>query len=110
MKSLSQKVAQAEASQTLALTALAKKLKSEGVDVVSLTAGEPDFPTPTHIKNAAVKAIEENFTKYTINAGIPELRKAIAEKLKRDNCVDVDMSQITRAISASFPCAPRRFG
>ena len=94
MKSLSKKVAQAEASQTLALTALAKKLKSEGIDVVSLTAGEPDFPTPRHIKDAAIKAIEENFTKYTINAGIPELRNAIVEKLKRDNNVHVDASQI----------------
>lgn len=94
MKSLSQKVAQAEASQTLALTALAKKLKSEGVDVVSLTAGEPDFPTPQHIKKAAVQAIEENFTKYTVSSGIPELRKVIAEKLKRDNCVEVDASQV----------------
>ena len=94
MKSLSKKVAQAEASQTLALTALAKKLKSEGIDVVSLTAGEPDFPTPRHIKDAAIKAIEENFTKYTITAGIPELRSAIVEKLKRDNNIHVDASQI----------------
>ncbi|MFZ4620441.1 MAG: pyridoxal phosphate-dependent aminotransferase [Bacteroidota bacterium] len=94
MKSLSKKVANAEASQTLALTALAKKLKSEGIDVVSLTAGEPDFPTPRHIKDAAIKAIEENFTKYTINAGIPELRTAIVEKLKRDNNVLVTASQI----------------
>lgn len=94
MKSLSKKVAQAEASQTLALTALAKKLKAEGIDVISLTAGEPDFPTPRHIKDAAIKAIEENFTKYTINAGIPELRTAIAHKLQRDNNVDVEPSQI----------------
>lgn len=94
VKSLSKKVAQAEASQTLALTALAKKLKSEGIDVVSLTAGEPDFPTPRHIKDAAIKAIEENFSKYTINAGIQELRSAIAAKLKKDNNVIVDASQV----------------
>lgn len=94
MKSLSKKVAQAEASQTLALTALAKKLKAEGMDVVSLTAGEPDFPTPRHIKDAAIKAIEDNFTKYTVNSGIPELRAAIAEKLKRDNNVIVEPSQV----------------
>lgn len=78
----------------MALAAIAKKLKSEGVDVVSLTAGEPDFPTPRHIKDAAIKAIEDNFTKYTVNPGIPELRKAIAEKLKRDNGVHVDFSQV----------------
>lgn len=94
MKSLSKKVAAAEASQTLALTALAKKMKSEGIDVISLTAGEPDFPTPQHIKQAAIKAIEENFTKYTVNAGIPELRNAIVEKLKRDNGIHVSASQI----------------
>jgi len=94
MKSLSKKVAQAEASQTLALTALAKKMKAEGMDVVSLTAGEPDFPTPRHIKDAAIKAIEDNFTKYTVNAGIPELRSAIVEKLKRDNNIVVEPSQI----------------
>lgn len=94
VKSLSKKVARAEASQTLALTALAKKLKSEGVDVVSLTAGEPDFPTPRHIKDAAIKAIEDNFTKYTINAGIPELRTAIVEKLKRDNGITVSAARI----------------
>jgi len=94
VKSLSKKVAQAEASQTLALTALAKKLKAEGIDVISLTAGEPDFPTPRHIKDAAIKAIEENFTKYTINAGIPELRTAIAHKLQRDNNIEVEPSQI----------------
>ena len=94
IKSLSKKVAAAEASQTLALTALAKKMKAEGIDVLSLTAGEPDFPTPQHIKDAAVKAIQENFTKYTINTGIPELRKVISEKLLRDNNIAVDPSQI----------------
>lgn len=94
VKSLSKKVAQAEASQTLALTALAKKLKAEGVDVISLTAGEPDFPTPRHIKDAAIKAIEENFTKYTINSGILELRTAIAHKLQRDNGIEVEPTHI----------------
>lgn len=94
MKSLSRQVAKAEESQTLALSALAKKLQSEGVDVVSLTAGEPDFPTPLHIKQAAIKAIENNFTKYTQNPGIPELRQAIAEKFKRDNGLSFDASQI----------------
>ena len=79
---------------TLALSALAKKLKAEGVDVVTLTAGEPDFPTPFHIKKAAIKAIEDNFTTYTINAGIPELRKAIADKFKRENNLSFTPSQI----------------
>ncbi len=90
MKSLSKKVANAEASLTLALTAIAKKMKADGIDVVSLTAGEPDFPTPAHIKRAAIQAIDENFTKYTVNAGIIELRSAIADKLRRDNNVFVE--------------------
>ncbi|MBI3788990.1 MAG: aminotransferase class I/II-fold pyridoxal phosphate-dependent enzyme, partial [Ignavibacteriales bacterium] len=94
MKSLSRQVAKAEASQTLALSALAKKLHSEGVDVVTLTAGEPDFPTPFHIKQAAIQAIENNFTMYTNNAGILELRQAIVEKFKRDNGLTFDTSQI----------------
>jgi len=79
---------------TLVLTALAKKLQAEGVDVVTLTAGEPDFPTPFHIKKAAIKAIEDNHTRYTVNAGIPELRKAIADKFRRDNGLSFDPSQI----------------
>lgn len=94
MKSLSKKVANAEASQTLALTAIAKQMKADGIDVVSLTAGEPDFPTPAHIKRAAVQAIDENFTKYTVNAGIIELRSAIADKLRRDNNIFVEPSHI----------------
>jgi len=79
---------------TLAMSAIAKKLKAEGVDVVTLTAGEPDFPTPFHIKRAAISAIENNYTGYTINAGIVELRKAIADKFKRDNNLSFDPSQI----------------
>ncbi|HTR80215.1 MAG TPA: pyridoxal phosphate-dependent aminotransferase [Bacteroidota bacterium] len=94
MKSLSRQVAKAEPSLTLALSALAKKLKAEGVDVVTLTAGEPDFPTPFHIKKAAIKAIEDNHTRYTVNAGIPELRKAIADKFRTENNLTFDPSQI----------------
>ncbi|HTY10338.1 MAG TPA: pyridoxal phosphate-dependent aminotransferase [Bacteroidota bacterium] len=94
MKSLSRQVAKAEPSMTLAMSAIAKKLKAEGVDVVTLTAGEPDFPTPFHIKRAAISAIENNYTGYTINAGIVELRKAIADKFKRDNNLSFDPSQI----------------
>ncbi|MBI2618533.1 MAG: pyridoxal phosphate-dependent aminotransferase [Ignavibacteriales bacterium] len=94
MKSLSRKALTIEPSQTLALFARAKNMKAEGIDVVSFTAGEPDFPTPAIIKDAGIKAIQENFTKYTPNPGIPELRKAIAEKLKKENQVAVEPSQI----------------
>lgn len=91
---LSKKVSLLGASQTLALTALALKMKSEGVDVVSLTAGEPNFPTPAHIKQAAVKAIDDDFTKYTANAGIPALRAAIVEKFHTENNLEFETSQI----------------
>ncbi|MEI7906842.1 MAG: pyridoxal phosphate-dependent aminotransferase [Bacteroidota bacterium] len=94
MKQLSKKASALEASQTLALTALALKMKSEGVDVVSLTAGEPNFPTPPHIKQAAIKAIDDDFTKYTANAGIPGLRAAIVEKFRNENNLHFDASQI----------------
>ncbi|HAP35612.1 MAG TPA: aspartate aminotransferase [Bacteroidetes bacterium] len=91
---LSKKASLLEASQTLALTALALKMKSDGVDVVSLTAGEPNFPTPAHIKLAAVKAIDDDFTKYTANAGIPGLRASIVEKFRNENNLHFDASQI----------------
>jgi aspartate aminotransferase len=94
VRSLSRVVDKTEASQTLALTALAKKLYSEGVDVVTLTAGEPDFPTPFHVKEAAKQAIEDNKTTYTQNAGILELRKAIAEKFRKDNNLTFGPDQI----------------
>jgi len=81
-------------SLTLSITATAKKLKSEGKDVVNFGAGEPDFPTPQNIKMAAIKAINDNFTYYTPTAGVDELRKAIAEKLKNRNNVTYEPQQI----------------
>jgi aspartate aminotransferase len=69
-------------------------MKAEGLDVVSLTAGEPDFPTPQPVKEAGIKAINDNFTKYTANPGIPELLKAISEKLSRENNVNFPPNQI----------------
>lgn len=84
---LSKRVRRVQESQTLQITARASKMKAEGKDVVSLSAGEPDFPTPDFACEAAIKAIREGFTKYTSVAGIPELRNAIAEKLKRDNAL-----------------------
>jgi aspartate aminotransferase len=81
-------------SLTMAITALAQQLKREGKDVLGFSAGEPDFDTPQVIKNAAIKAIEEGFTKYTAVDGIPELKNAIIEKLKRDNGLEYDMDQV----------------
>lgn len=94
MKPLSRKVASVEESQTIFLASLAKKMKSEGIDVSNLTAGEPDFPTPQVIKDAAIKALEEEFTKYTPTRGYPGLLKAVAEKFQKDNNLHFDTSQV----------------
>jgi aspartate aminotransferase len=94
MLPISKKVARLEESQTQAFAARARKMRAEGIDVVSLTAGEPDFPTPQLIKDAAIKAINENFTKYTSNQGIPELLHAITHKFQKDNNLKFDPSQI----------------
>lgn len=83
-----------EPSSTLAITARAKELKAEGKDVVNFAAGEPDFGTPQHIKDAAVKAIGEDFTRYTPSIGALDLRKAICDKFKRDNGLEYKPSQI----------------
>ncbi len=88
MKPLSKKVDNIEESQTIAVSSLAMKLRAEGKDVISLSAGEPDFPTPTHVKSAAIKAIQNNFTKYTQNEGTPELREAVASKLQTENGIE----------------------
>ena len=84
---VSERVSKIGASETLKISAKAKELAAQGIDVVNLSVGEPDFPTPDNVKQAGKDAIDANFTKYTPNPGIPELRKAICEKLKRDNNV-----------------------
>lgn len=82
------------ASPTMMVAAEAKKLKSEGVDVIDLSMGEPDFHTPHNIKDAGINAIEENRTRYTLNQGTNELRIAISAKLKRDNNLDYNLNEI----------------
>lgn len=94
MISVSKKVDLIEESQTIAMTSLAKRLRSEGKDIISLSAGEPDFPTPENIKLAAINAIKNNFTKYTQNEGTPELREAVAEKFRFENGLKVTASNI----------------
>lgn len=91
---ISQRARSVAPSATLKISAKAKELAREGKSIISLSAGEPDFPTPKHICDAAIKAIEEGFHKYTMNTGTPELRQAIASKLKRDNGLDYDPNQI----------------
>src|SRR5262245_60269179 len=85
---LSQAVGRIKPSATIAATQKARALKAAGRDVIGLGAGEPDFPTPDNIKQAAFRAIEKNETRYTDVAGIPELRRAICEKFKRENGLD----------------------
>ncbi|WP_345974080.1 pyridoxal phosphate-dependent aminotransferase [Sulfurimonas sp. HSL3-7] len=81
-------------SITIAVTALAQELRAQGRDVLSFSAGEPDFGTPQVIKDAAIKAINDDFTKYTAVDGIPALKKAVCEKLKRDNGLDYTPNQV----------------
>ncbi len=81
-------------SATIAVTARAKELKAQGVDVVGFGAGEPDFDTPDYIKNAAIEAIRQGKTKYTAAPGIPEVRKAIADKLRTENGLNYTPEQI----------------
>src|SRR5438034_10177736 len=82
---ISRRAASLSPSLTLAIDSKAKQMKAEGQDVVGFGAGEPDFDTPQHIKDAAIRALNEGFTKYTPSSGIPELRQAIADKFKREN-------------------------
>jgi aspartate aminotransferase len=91
---LAERLRKISPSATLAITSKAKKLKSEGRDVISFAAGEPDFDTPAFIKDAAVEALKSGFTKYTPTTGIPELKKAIAEKFQRDNLLQYQSEQI----------------
>lgn len=81
-------------SFTLTITAKAKEMKKQGLDVVSFGAGEPDFDTMSHIKDAAKRAIDEGFTKYTSTSGITELKEAVCMKLRRDNWLDYETKEI----------------
>ncbi len=94
MLPLSRKIQGIEESQTFLLAVKAKQMKESGIDVVDLTLGEPDFPTPRHIKEAAIKAIEANFTHYTATRGIFELREAIARKFSNENGLHFEPDQI----------------
>jgi aspartate aminotransferase len=91
---LSRAVERVQPSATIAVTTKANEMKAAGIDVIGLGAGEPDFDTPEHIKEAAIKAIHDGKTKYTPADGIPELKKAICAKFKRDNGLEYKPSQI----------------
>ncbi len=91
---ISNRVQALAVSATLAMSQKSAELKAQGVDVINLSVGEPDFPTPAHIKEAAKRAIDDNFSFYTPVAGYMSLRKAISEKLRRENGIDFAPEQI----------------
>ena len=97
---LSDRIKNLSTSQTLAMAALARDLKAQGKDIISLSLGEPDFPTPDFIKEAAKKAIDDNYSNYTPVDGYLELKEAIARKFKRDNNLIYKPSQIVVSTGA----------
>jgi aspartate aminotransferase len=101
---ISHRAAGLSPSLTLAIDSKAKQMKAEGLDVVGFGAGEPDFDTPQHIKDAAANALAAGFTKYTPAAGIPELRQAIADKHKRENGLSYKPSQIIVSCGGKHSC------
>ncbi|MDR0393608.1 MAG: pyridoxal phosphate-dependent aminotransferase [Tannerella sp.] len=94
MEQLSARLAGLSPSETLAMSQKSNELKAQGIDVINLSVGEPDFNTPAHIKAAAKKAIDDNYSFYSPVPGYPDLRKAIVEKLKRENNLDYTADQI----------------
>ncbi len=97
---LAQRIIDMQESATLKMAKLSRELRAQGHDVIDLSIGEPDFDTPQHIKDAAKKAIDDGYTHYTPVPGYPELRKAIAAKLKRDNGLDYNFDQIVVSTGA----------
>lgn len=101
---LAKRVQQVKPSPTLAVAAKAAQMKADGLDIIGLGTGEPDFDTPQHIKNAAIAAINAGFTKYTAVDGIPELKQAIREKFKKDNHLDYQLNQILVSVGGKQSC------
>jgi len=97
---LSDRINHLSESATLKMTKLGRELAAKGVNVISLSVGEPDFNTPDNVKEAAKRALDENYTRYSPVPGYPELRRAIADKLKNENGLDYDPSQIVVSTGA----------
>lgn len=95
MSLLARRLESIKPSPTIAVTTRARELRAAGRDVIGLGAGEPDFDTPDHIKDAAMRAIRDGQTKYTAVDGTPELKEAVATKFRRDNDLEYATSQIT---------------
>ena len=94
MTFISENIKKIKPSPTMAITAKARELKLRGENVISLSSGEPDFDTPEHIKDAAIKAINQGYTKYTNVEGIPELKESIVRKFKNDNFIDYEADEV----------------
>jgi len=101
---ISRRAASLSPSLTLAIDSKAKQMKAEGMDVVGFGAGEPDFDTPQHIKDAAAQALAAGFTKYTPASGIPELRQAIADKFQQENGLTYKPTQIIVSCGGKHSC------
>ena len=94
MEHITQRVRSLAPSATLAMSQKSAELKAQGVDMINMSVGEPDFDTPEHIKEAACRAIDENYTRYTPVPGYMSLRKAIADKLRNENGLDFAPEQV----------------
>lgn len=94
MAKLSDRLQRLAPSATLAMSQKSSEMKAQGIDVINMSVGEPDFNTPDHIKEAAKKAVDDNFSRYSPVPGYPELRKAIVEKLKKENNLDYTVNEV----------------
>lgn len=100
MQNVSNRIANLSESQTIAMSKRSRELQQQGIDIINLSLGEPDFPTPMFIKDAAKEAIDNNFTKYTPVSGYQDLRESISLKFKRDNGLDYEIDQIVTSTGA----------
>lgn len=105
MENVSKRLASLSPSATIAMNQKSREMKDKGVDVVNLSVGEPDFPTPDHIKNAAKKAIDDNYSFYAPVPGYPDLRQAIVNKFKRENGLEYTPDQIVVSTGAKHSIA-----
>ena len=94
MAQLSDRLQRLAPSATLAMSQKSSEMKAQGIDVINMSVGEPDFNTPDHIKDAAKKAVDDNFSRYSPVPGYPELRKAIVAKLRKENGLDYNINEI----------------
>lgn len=101
---LAKRIKQIKPSPTLAVAAKATQMKAQGLDIINLGTGEPDFDTPQHIKLAAIQAIESGYTKYTAVDGIPELKEAIKNKFYKDNGLSYELNQIIVSVGGKQSC------